>query len=105
MLATPVAVADMAGGEVVWAVFRGLVYSTGFLVMALALGAIGSWWALLALPAALLICGCFAAAGQVLTSFLRGPGDLDLVALVEPAAVPVLGDLRPAGRLPRRLEP
>jgi lipooligosaccharide transport system permease protein len=77
MLATPVTVGDMA------AVFRGLVYSVGFLVMALALGAIDSWWAVLALPGALLICAAFAAAGQVLTStFMKTPNDMDLVGLV-----------------------
>jgi lipooligosaccharide transport system permease protein len=83
MLATPVTVGDMAAGEVLWAVFRGLVYSTGFLLMALVLGAVESWWAILALPGALLICGAFAAAGQVLTStFMKTPNDMDLVGLV-----------------------
>ena len=83
MLATPVTVGDMAAGEVLWAIFRGLIYSAGFLVMALALGAIESWWAVLALPGALLICGTFVAAGQVLTStFMKTPNDMDLVGLV-----------------------
>jgi lipooligosaccharide transport system permease protein len=83
MLATPVTVADMATGEVLWAVFRGLVYSIGFLAMALVLDAIDSWWAVLALPGALLICGAFAAAGQVLTAtFMKTPNDMDLVGLV-----------------------
>lgn len=83
MLATPVTVGDMATGEVLWAITRGLIYAIGFLTMALAIGAIESWWALLALPGALLICGAFAAAGQVLTArFMRTPNDMDLVGLV-----------------------
>jgi lipooligosaccharide transport system permease protein len=82
MLATPVSVRDMAAGEVAWAIFRGLIYSIGFLVMAVALGAIDSAWAVLALPGALLICAAFAAAGQVLTSFMRTLNDMDFVALI-----------------------
>ena len=41
-----------------------------------------SWWAVLALPAALLIGFAFAAAGMAATTFMRSWQDFDLVALV-----------------------
>jgi lipooligosaccharide transport system permease protein len=82
MLATPVSVSDMAAGEVGWAVFRGLIYSIGFILMALAVDGIGSRWALLALPAALVVCAAFASFGQLLTSYFRTWQDLDYVNLI-----------------------
>lgn len=82
ILATPVTVADMAAGEAGWAVVRGAVYSVGFLVMVSFTGAIRSPWAVLALPAALLVCAAFAAAGQALTTTFRSTGDFDRVQLV-----------------------
>lgn len=82
MLATPVDVDDLAAGEAAWSVVRGLAYCVGFLVMALFLGAILSWWAILALPAALLVCACFAAIGQVITGRAQTFNDLDVVGVI-----------------------
>jgi lipooligosaccharide transport system permease protein len=82
MLATPIDVDDLAAGEAAWSVVRGFAYCVGFLVMALLLGAIGSWWAVLALPAALLICACFAAIGQVITGRAQTFTDLDIVGVI-----------------------
>ena len=42
----------MALGELHYALMRGGIYSTGFVVVMLAMGLIASWWAVLAVPAA-----------------------------------------------------
>ena len=81
MVATPVGVEDVAAGEVMWAVARGSVYSVGFLVIMLALGLVSSPWAILAIPAALLVGVAFAALGAALTTFIRQWQDLDIVQL------------------------
>jgi lipooligosaccharide transport system permease protein len=81
MLATPVGVADVALGEILVALMRGVLYAGGFLVVMLALGLIHSWWAVLALPAATLIGFAFAAGGLALTTVMRHSQDAGLVQL------------------------
>ncbi len=81
VLATPVSTADAAVGETVWALLRGAVYSAAFLLVMLVLGLVGSWWAVLALPAAVLIGFAFAAVGLAATTFLRGWQDFEFVQL------------------------
>jgi hypothetical protein len=53
-LATPMRAADVALGEISWALLRGGLYAVAFLVVMAAMGLIHSAWALAALPAALL---------------------------------------------------
>ncbi len=79
MLATSIGPVDIAIGEISWALFRGGLYSAGFLVVMVAMGLTVSWWAVLLLPAALLIALAFAAVGMALTTFMKGIQDLDLV--------------------------
>jgi lipooligosaccharide transport system permease protein len=81
MLATPLGPVDVALGEIGWALLRGGLYSTAFLSVMAGLGLIRSWWAVLALPAALLVGFAFAAVGMAATSFLRSWQDFDLVQL------------------------
>jgi lipooligosaccharide transport system permease protein len=81
MLATPIGVADVALGEILVALMRGVLYSAGFLVVMLAMGLVHSWWALLALPAATLIAFAFAALGLAATTFMRHSEDARLVQL------------------------
>jgi lipooligosaccharide transport system permease protein len=81
MLATPVGVADVALGEILVALMRGVLYAAGFLVVMLALGLVHSWWALLALPAATLIAFAFAAVGLAATTFMRHSEDAGLLQL------------------------
>jgi lipooligosaccharide transport system permease protein len=71
VLATPMGTRDVARGEVSWAVVRGSLYSAGFLVVMLLMGFVESWWALLALPAAVLIGFAFAGVGMALTTYMR----------------------------------
>ena len=81
VLATPLSAADVAVGETVWALLRGAVYSAAFLLVMLAMGLVGSWWALLALPAAVLIGFAFAAVGLAAGTFLRGWQDFQFVQI------------------------
>jgi len=83
ILSTPVGPADVAVGESVWAVFRGLIYSFGFLIVIAALGLVHSWWALLALPAAALIGSAFAGLGVAAMTYFRSWQDFELLALVQ----------------------
>lgn len=71
ILATPMTTGDVARGEIAWAVLRGAIYSTGFLLIMLLMGLIESWWAVLALPAAVLVGFAFAAVGMALTTFMK----------------------------------
>jgi len=81
MLATPLAPADIAVGEITWAQLRGTLYSAAFLLVMLLFGLIDSWWAVLALPATVLIGLAFAAVGMAATSFMRGWQDFEFVQL------------------------
>jgi lipooligosaccharide transport system permease protein len=82
VLATPLGVADIALGEITWALFRGTLYAFGFLVVMAALGLVISPWALLALPAAMLIGFSFAAVGTAASTFVRTWQDFDLILTV-----------------------
>jgi lipooligosaccharide transport system permease protein len=81
VLATPLGPADVALGEIAWAQLRGTIYSAAFLLVMLVMGLIESWWALLALPATVLIGFAFAAIGMATTSFMRSWQDFDFVQL------------------------
>jgi lipooligosaccharide transport system permease protein len=81
VLATPLSAADVAVGETAWALLRGASYSAAFLGIMGVLGLIGSWWAVLALPAAVLIGFAFAAVGLAATSYMRGVQDFEFVQL------------------------
>ena len=82
MLATPLGPVDIALGEIGWALIRGGLYACGFLSVMAAFGLLVSPWALLALPAALVVAFAFAAVGMAATSFMRSWQDFDLVTLV-----------------------
>jgi len=81
MLSTPLEPADIAVGEILWAQLRGTLYSAAFLLVMLVFGLVDSWWAVLALPATVLIGLAFAAAGMAATSFMRSWQDFDFVQL------------------------
>lgn len=81
VLATPMRTIDVARGEITWALLRGGTYSAGFLVVMLMMGLVESWWAVLAVPATLLIGFGFSAVCMALTTFMRSWQDFDLVTL------------------------
>jgi lipooligosaccharide transport system permease protein len=81
VVATPVGAGDIATGEIMWALLRGAIYSAAFLITMLLFGLVPSWWALLAVPAAVLIGFAFASIGLACTTFMRSWVDFDYVNL------------------------
>ena len=85
ILATPMRVPDIAFGEMLWALTRGSIYAAAFLVVVLVMGQmigppmILSLWAILALPASILVSATFAAIALCITSFVRKIEDFDVV--------------------------
>lgn len=82
MLSTTVGPMDVALGEIFVALVRGGVYSVGFVAVMGALGLISSWWAVLMIPACLLIAFGFAALGMAATSFLKTFQQMDWLTLI-----------------------
>lgn len=81
VLATPLGPRDVAVGEIAWALLRGVLYSTGFLVVALVAGVVESPWSVLAVPGATLIGFAFGAVGMAATTYMRTWQDFDYVQL------------------------
>lgn len=79
ILSTPMNVPDIALGEMLWAQMRGSIYSVGFLAVMLAMGLVGSPWAILALPAAMLSAGALSAGAMILTGIARQISAFDKV--------------------------
>jgi lipooligosaccharide transport system permease protein len=85
VLATPMRVADIAFGEMLWAVTRGSLYAATFIVVVSIVGRllgtpmILSPWVLLALPAALLASASFSSLALCATTFVRKIQDFDVV--------------------------
>jgi lipooligosaccharide transport system permease protein len=83
ILATPVGPRDVAVGEVIWAVLRGGLYAASFLVVISALGLVHSAWAILALPAAVLIGYSFAGLGVAGMTYMRTWQDFEILTLIQ----------------------
>jgi len=83
MLATPLTTADIARGEITWGQLRGASYSAAFLLVMWAMGLVGSPWAVLALPAALLIGFAFSAVCMALTTWMTSWQDFDKITLAQ----------------------
>ena len=83
MLATPLSTGDIARGEITWGLLRGSVYSAAFLLVMLAMGLVDSWWALLALPATVLIAFAFSAVCMALTTWMKSWQDFDKITLAQ----------------------
>lgn len=81
MLATPARPWDIAIGEILWSLIRGGVYSAIFFGVALAMGFVTSWWAVLAIPACVLIGAAFAGVGMWATTFMKSWKDFEFVTL------------------------
>jgi lipooligosaccharide transport system permease protein len=81
VVATPVTAHDIAAGEIAWSLIRGGSYSVAFLGTMRLLGFVHSWWSLLSIPVALLICFAFSAAGMSLTTYMRTWHHFDFINL------------------------
>jgi lipooligosaccharide transport system permease protein len=80
-LSTPMRAGDIALGEISWALIRGGLYGTAFMIVMLAMQLVHSWWAVLDLPSALLIGFAFAAVGMAATTFMRSWQHFEFVTL------------------------
>jgi len=83
MLATPLSTSDIARGEITWGLLRGSVYSAAFLLVMVAMGLVDSWWAVLALPATVLIAFAFSAVCMALTTWMKSWQDFDKITLAQ----------------------
>jgi len=82
MLATSLGPLDVALGEIIYALLRGLAYATGFMIIMQILGLNLSWTALLALPAVVLIAFGFASLGMAVTSYMKTFQQMDWINFV-----------------------
>ena len=82
VLATPMGVGDVAVGEIGWALLRGAIYASGFLIVMTAMGLAGSAWVIACLPTALLIGFAFAAVGLAGCTYARTWADFTWVEAV-----------------------
>lgn len=81
ILSTPLGAADVALGELVWALLRGGLYSGAFMCVMAGLGYTVSPWVILCFPSALVVSFAFAAAGMAGTTYMRSWQDFDMVSL------------------------
>ena len=81
ILATPLRPWDIAIGEITWSLIRGILYSTGFVVVMAVMGLVATPLAILAIPVATLIGFAFGAVGMAATTYMRSWQDFDLVVL------------------------
>jgi lipooligosaccharide transport system permease protein len=82
MLATSLGPLDVALGEILYALLRGLLYATGFMIVMQVLGLNLAWTAILAIPAVLLIAFGFASLGMAITSYMKTFQHMDWITLV-----------------------
>ncbi len=82
MLSTSLGPLDVALGEILLALARGALYALGFMLVMQALGLNLSWWALLALPAVLLIAFGFASFGMGVTSYMKTFQQMDWINFI-----------------------
>src|SRR4029079_115177 len=71
ILSTPLSPGDIALGELGWAVIRGGLYAVALLSAIIVLGLFVSPWAILAMPAALLVGLAFGAIGMAATPVMK----------------------------------
>jgi len=82
MLYTSLGPLDVALGEIFLALLRGFLYATGFTIVMAAMGLVTTWWALLMVPASVLIAFGFASIGMGITSYIRTFQQLDWVTFI-----------------------
>ena len=82
VLTTPMQPMDIAIGEIGWALLRGVLYSTAFIVVMFVMGLATTFVALLAIPAATLVGFAFGSVGLAASTYMRSWQAFDLVSLV-----------------------
>jgi lipooligosaccharide transport system permease protein len=82
MLATSLGPLDVALGEILYALLRGLLYACGFMIIMQIFGLNLAPTAILALPAVLLIAFGFASLGMAVTSYMKTFQHMDWINIV-----------------------
>ncbi|GAB5079781.1 ABC transporter permease [Arthrobacter sp. AD-310] len=82
MLYTSLGPLDVALGEIFLALLRGMLYATGFTAVMGLMGLVSSPWALLMVPASVLIAFGFASMGMGITSFLKTFQQMDWINFI-----------------------
>jgi lipooligosaccharide transport system permease protein len=111
ILATPMRVADIAFGEMLWALGRGTTYAALFVLVALGAGVvlgqplILSWWAAMVVPASVLVSASFSSMALAAMSFVKKVQDFDVVVgLVVTPMFLFSGTFFPVSQFPDALE-
>ncbi|WP_416418363.1 ABC transporter permease [Paenarthrobacter aromaticivorans] len=82
MLYTSLGPLDVAMGEIFLALLRGLLYATGFSAVMGVMGLLTTWWAILVIPASVLIAFGFASFGMGITSFMKTFQQMDWINFI-----------------------
>src|SRR5512146_371694 len=104
VLATPIRPAQLALGEIGWALLRGAIYAVAFTLVTLAMGLVHSAWAVLAVPVAVLIGFAFAAIGMTGTTYMKSWQDFDYVILASMPLFLFSATFYPLGVYPRPVQ-
>jgi len=104
ILTTPMQPMDIAIGEIGWALLRGVLYSTAFMIVMFFMGMTDSWVAIFAVPAATLVGFAFGAAGMAACTWMKSWQDFDLVNLVTMPLFLFSGTLYPLDVYPPALQ-
>ena len=79
MMSTSLGPLDVAIGEIFMALFRGFLYALGFMAVLYGFGIVSGGWALLMIPAAVLVAFGFASFGMGVTSFMKTFQQMDVI--------------------------
>jgi lipooligosaccharide transport system permease protein len=101
VLATPVGPREVALAEIGWALIRGTIYAVAFTLVMAFLGLVQSWWAVFAVPVALLVGFAFAAVGVACTTYMKSWQDFDYVVLASMPLFLFSGTFYPLSVYPR----
>ena len=105
VLATPMRVADIAVGEILWSQLRAGIYSGGFLALMYVIGLTDTLWATGAILGAFLVGFTFSAAGFAAVTFMRTWHDFDMIQLVILPLFLFSGTFYPLSVYPSYLQP
>ena len=104
VLATPLTPPDIALGELAWCLMRGGFYAVAFTIVAAFFGVLASPWAVLAIPAALLIGLGFAGLGMAIATYMKSWQDFEVVNLLMMPMFLFSTTFFPLGVYPRGLQ-
>jgi lipooligosaccharide transport system permease protein len=101
VLATPIGPRQVAMAEIGWALIRGTVYAVAFTLVMAFMGLVQSWWAIFAVPVAVLVGFAFAAVGVACTTYMKSWQDFDYVLLASMPLFLFSGTFYPLSVYPR----